>query len=64
MDPSTLDSESESEHSRDVLVVGLTISVVSVSLFACLWTPENSLPFLFCLYTFFFLRSNHYFDNI
>ena len=35
MDPSTLDSESESEHSRDVLVVGLTISVVSVSLFAC-----------------------------
>ena len=35
MDPSTLDSESESEHKRDVLVVGLTISVVSVSLFAC-----------------------------
>lgn len=46
-----------------VLGVGLTISVVFVSLFACFWTPEN--PFLFfSFFIHFFLCSNHYFDNI
>ena len=46
-------SASESEQSRDLLGVGLPISVVSVSLFARFWTLEDAFPFLFFLHILF-----------